>query len=100
MDLATILSVGAAIIIALVTVVGFIIKIFPRNVSWKEPINKIGSRLDILETRFEAFEKELGSLTTSLVQESERTDKEVDRLTQKIEKLTDLMIKMISDGFK
>lgn len=100
MDLTTILSVGAAMIMALVAVGSFIYKLGQPKDHKKDPLSEISEENKVLKTKQEALEKELDNLTTSLVQESERTDREVDRLYKKIDDLSVMIMKVITDSFK
>lgn len=87
-----------AIITAVVAVITLIIKFWPKP--WLVQISSLEKDNSVLQTKIESIEKEIDSLTTSLVQESERNDKNIHHMNQKIEKITDLMIRMIQDTSK
>ena len=84
------LAVGA------VTIMGFIIQTFKKD--WRDPVNTLALRVTKIET-------EVGNLPRSMAAAQQisddhdlRMEKDLIRLETKMEKITDLMIKMLTDA--
>ena len=88
---------GAAIVVALAAVAGLLVKIFKREKPWTKGQTELKLRVTKLESSSDSISKRVDDLKDTVEDHDRRDGKDFERLETKIEKLTDLMIKMISD---
>ena len=88
---------GAAIVVALAAVMGLLVQIFKREKPWTKGQNELKLKVIKLESESESISKRVDSLKSIIEDHDRRDEKDFERLATKIEKLTDLMIRMISD---
>ena len=88
---------GAAIIVALAAVAGLLVQIFKREKPWTKGQTELKLRVTKLESSSDSISKRVDDLKDTVEDHDRRDGKDFERLEIKIEKLTDLMIKMISD---
>jgi len=93
-------GVGAAIIVALAAVLGLIIQFFRREKPWQKGQASLKLRTTKLETQTDNLSKQIDDVKSIIEDHDRRDEKDFERIETKIEKLTDLMIKMISDNDK
>lgn len=90
-------GVGAAIIVALAAVLGLIIQFFRREKPWQKGQTELKLRVTKLESESVNLSKQIDNVKSIIEDHDRRDEKDFERLETKIEKLTDLMIRMISD---
>lgn len=88
----------AAITVAVAAVGGLIIQWAKKDKPWRKGQTELTIRLTAIETKAESISDSLDSVKKLLEEHESRDQKDFDRIESKIEKLTDLMIKMLSDG--
>ncbi len=88
---------GAAIVVALAAVAGLLVQIFKREKPWTKGQTELKLRVTKLESSSDSISKRVDDLKDTVEDHDRRDGKDFERLETKIEKLTDLMIKMISD---
>ena len=88
----------AAIIVALAAIGGLIIQFFKKDKPWRRAQEKHNIRLTALDEQVKALSKRADNLKEALQAHDGRDEKDFERLEAKIEKLTDLMIDMLSDN--
>lgn len=87
----------AAVIVALAAVLGLLVQIFKREKPWTKGQTELKLRVTKLESSSDSISKRVDDLKDTVEDHDRRDGKDFERLETKIEKLTDLMIKMISD---
>lgn len=90
-------GVGAAIVVALAAVLGLLVQFFKREKPWSKGQTELKLRVTKLEGESASVSKRVDDLKDTVEDHDRRDGKDFERLETKIEKLTDLMIKMISD---
>lgn len=93
-------GVGAAIIVALAAVLGLVIQFFRREKPWQKGQASLKLRTIKLESQTDNLSKQIADVKSIIEDHDRRDEKDFERIETKIEKLTDLMIKMISDDNK
>ena len=88
----------AAIIVAVAAVGGLIIQWVKRDKPWRQGQTDLTIRVSTTEAKVDNIDDTLGSIKKMLEEHESRDQKDFERIETKIEKLTDLMIKMLSDG--
>ena len=88
----------AAIIVAVAAVGGLIIQWAKKDKPWRKGQTELTIRLTAIEARVENIDDSLDTVKKMLDEHESRDQKDFERIETKIEKLTDLMIKMLSDG--
>jgi len=94
LDLGTI----AAIIVAVAAVGGLIIQWVKKEKPWKKGQTKLELKITAMEGRMESIDDSLDTIKIMLTEHETRDEKDFDRVEAKIEKLTELMIKLLSKG--
>lgn len=94
LDLGTI----AAIVVAVAAVGGLIIQWAKRDKPWRKGQTDLTIQMTAIEGRVESIDVSLSNIKKMLEEHEARDEKDFERIETKIEKLTDLMIKMLSDG--
>lgn len=87
----------AAVTVALAAVMGLLVQIFKREKPWTKGQTELKLRVIKLESSSDSISKRVDDLKDTVEDHDRRDGKDFERLETKIEKLTDLMIKMISD---
>jgi chromosome segregation ATPase len=82
---------------AITLVVGALLRYFKRDFSWREPVQTLERRITSLEAKIENLEIKIGSAQDNTQTNTQNIQSRLDKCEQKIEKLTDIMIKYISD---
>jgi len=83
--------------VAAIAVAGFIAQSFKRETPWKDPISKLTTTVVKLETQVTQISDKMDD-TQRIIQEQEnRNERDFDRIYERLEKVTDLMIDMIRD---
>ena len=90
-------GVFAAIVVALAAVLGLLVQFFKREKPWQKGQASLKLRVTKLESATDSLSKQIDDVKSSIEDHDRRDEKDFERLETKIEKLTDLMIKMISD---
>lgn len=88
----------AAITVAMAAVAGLIVQFFKKDKPWKRIQEKHNIRLTTLEEQVKSQSKRVDNLKEALAAHDGRDEKDFERLEGKIEKLTDLMIDMLTDN--
>jgi len=88
---------GAAIVVALAAVLGLIVQFFRREKPWQKGQADLKLRVTKLESESENLIRQINDVKSIIEDHDRRDEKDFERLETKIEKLTDLMIRMISD---
>ncbi len=88
---------GAAIVVALAAIIGLFVQFFKREKPWFKGQTELKLRVTKLESESDSISKRVDDLKNTVEDHDRRDGKDFERLETKIEKLTDLMIKMISD---
>ena len=91
MDWATI----AAIVVAIAAVIGIIIQIFKREKPWQKVTNTQKLQISAIELELKHLHESLDLLRKEINDNDEHYQKDFERIENKIEKLTDLMIQLI-----
>jgi len=87
----------AAVTVAVAAVIGLIVQFFKRDKPWKRTQEKHNIRIITLEEQTKALSKRVDNLKELVNTHDLRDEKDFERLEGKIEKLTDLMIDMLTD---
>lgn len=82
---------------AITLVVGALFRYFKKDHEWQDPVQTLERRITALEAKIENLEIKIGSAQDHTATNTQNIQARVDRCEQKIEKLTDIMIKYISD---
>ena len=90
----------AALTVAVAAVAGIIIQAIKREKPWKRSQNEHNLRLITLELHMKAVEEKIDTLKQTVEDHDHRDEKDFERIEAKIEKLTDLMIGMLSSSGK
>ncbi len=93
-------GVGAAMIVAIAAILGLIIQFFRREKPWQKVQAELKLRTTKLESDTGNLSKQIDDVKSIIEDHDRRDEKDFERIETKIEKLTDLMIKMISDDNK
>ncbi len=88
---------GAAIVVALAAVLGLLVQFFKREKPWTKGQTELKLRVTKLESESENLIRQIDDVKSIIEDHDRRDEKDFERLETKIEKLTDLMIRMISD---
>ncbi len=88
----------AAIIVAVAAVGGLIIQWAKKDKPWRKGQTDLTIKLTAIESKVENIDDSLDTVKKMLEEHESRDEKDFERIETKIEKLTDLMIKMLSDG--
>jgi len=88
---------AAAIVVALAAVIGLLVQIFKREKPWTKGQTELKLKIIKLETESDSLSKRVDNIKSAIDDHDRRDEKDFERLETKIEKLTDLMIRMISD---
>jgi len=88
----------AAIIVAVAAIGGLIIQWAKKDKPWRKGQTELTIRLTAIEAKVESIDDSLDTVKKMLDEHDSRDQKDFERIETKIEKLTDLMIKMLSDG--
>lgn len=95
-DPATASAATAAVVMAVVAVFTIVMRFWPKPL--RPTVERIDNELSVLIEKNKSLEKEVTDLKLELKAEVDRTDKDIERLDAKNEKLTDLMIRILQDG--
>jgi len=90
-------GVGAALVVAIAAILGLLIQFFKREKPWTKGQTELKLRVTKLESATDSLSKQIDDVKSIIEDHDRRDEKDFERLETKIEKLTDLMIKMISD---
>ena len=93
MDWAT----AAGIIVAAAAIIGLIIQFFKKDKPWRDSVEKHNLRISSIEIEIKHISEGLEQLRNNISDHDERDQRDFERLENKIEKLTDLMIQLIQD---
>jgi len=88
----------ATVVVAIAAVGGLILQISRKDKPWKRAQEKHNIRLTTLEEQVKSLSKRIDSVNSALQAHDKRDEKDFGRLEGKIEKLTDLMINLLSDN--
>lgn len=94
LDLGTI----AAIIVAVAAVGGLIIQWVKKEKPWKRGQTELEIKIAAIDSKVDNIDDSLDIIKNMLTEHEARDEKDFDRIEAKIEKITDLMIKMLSDS--
>ena len=86
----------AAVIVALAAIGGLLVQFFKRDKPWRKGQQDLKERASLLESRVENIATRVEELKGKIEDHDRRDEKDFERIEGKIEKLTDLMIKMLS----
>jgi len=95
-DPATTYAAVAAMIMATVAVLTIVMRFWPKSL--RPLVERIDNEQSALSEKNKTLEKEVLNLKSSLKEEVDQTDKDIERLNAKNEKLTDLMIRILQDA--
>ena len=90
-------TIIAGIAVAAVTIAGFITQSFKRETPWKDPVSKLHTAVGKLETQLSEVSTRIDNTQQTMKEQGVRNEKDFDRILERIEKVTDLMIDMIRD---
>lgn len=79
-----------------VAIGGYIIQNFRRENKWKDPVNELSNRVIKTETEIESHKHRLNSIEQEVKDHEEKNHKHHDRIYDRMEEMTDMMIKLIS----
>jgi len=90
-------GVGAALVVAIAAILGLLIQFFKREKPWTKGQTELKLRVTKIESDLGSVSKQIDDVKSIIEDHDRRDEKDFERIETKIEKLTDLMIKMISD---
>lgn len=90
-------TIIAGVAVALVTIAGFITQSFKRETPWKDPVSKLNTAVVKLETQLSEVSTRIDNTQQSVKEQGLRNEKDFDRILERLEKVTDLMIDLIRD---
>ena len=88
----------AAIIIAIAAILGILIQWVKRDKPWRKGQTDLTIRMTTIEGRVENINESIESSKKLIEEHETRDQKDFERIETKIDKLTDLMINIISNG--
>ena len=92
----TVVALIGALAVGSVALMGYIIQNFKKDY-WREPVNKLDLRIARLEMNVKNLPQTI-AITQQISDDHDvRLEKDLVRLEAKMEKITDLMIKMLTD---
>lgn len=89
-------STVAAVVVAIVAVIGLFIQFFKNERPWKKLQDKHHIRLTQLEEQLKATVIRLEDVRKDLDELDARDSKDIERIEAKIEKIMDMMIQLLS----
>lgn len=87
----------AAVTVAVAAIMGLLVQFFKRDKPWRRTQEKHNIRLTSLEEQIKSLSKRIDNMKEMAQAHDSRDEKDFERLEGKIEKLTDLMIDMLTD---
>ena len=87
----------AAMTVAVAAVIGIIIQAIKKEKPWKKAQSDHNLRLTSLELQTKSLTEKVDQLKEMIDDHDHRDEKDFERLENKIEKLTDIMIGMLQD---
>lgn len=90
----------AAITVAVAAVAGIIIQAFKREKPWKKAQTEQNLRLTSIEFQTKSLTEKMDQLKEMIDDHDHRDEKDFERLENKLEKLTDLMIGLLQGDKK
>jgi len=92
-------TILGGIVVVVSAIVGYMNQSFRRDMPWKDPIAKMNAAVIKMETRVEQAISKTEDVSTHLQEHEMRNERDFDRVLERLEKVTDLMIDLIrSDG--
>ena len=91
------ISIIGGIAVACVTFVGFLKQVFKKDTSWKDPIDNLNKTVVMLETEVKSLSSKVKDVQNSVADQEGRYVRDLDRIHERLEKVTDLMIDMLRD---
>ena len=88
-------TIISGIAIAFVVVAGYIHQNFKKETPWKDPIDKLNTLVIKLESTLASLNSKIDDTNHALSDHEVRNDKDFDRVHERLEKVTDLMIDML-----
>lgn len=88
----------AAVIVAIAAIMGLFVQFFKKDKPWRRAQEKHNIRLTALEEQMKAQTKRTDTLKEAVQAHDDRDEKDFERIETKIEKLTDLMIDVLTDN--
>ncbi len=88
----------AAIIVAFAAIIGILIQFFKKERPWRKAQEEHNIRLTTLEGQTKSLSERVDILKDAIEAHDKRDEKDFERLEGKIEKLTDLMIDLLTDN--
>lgn len=89
------ISIIGGVAVACVTFFGFIRQAFKKETPWKDPLDKLNSAVVRLETELKSLNEKLGDVQDSVDDQEARYIRDFDRMHERLEKVTDLMIDIL-----
>lgn len=89
-------STVAAVVVAIVAVIGLLMQFFKNERPWKKLQDKHHIRLTQLEEQLKSTIAQLASVRKDLDDLDARDSKDIERIENKIEKIMDMMIQLLS----
>lgn len=90
-------TIFGGIVVAAITVAGFLIQNFKQSAPWKDPVSKLNTTVVRLETEMQTLTNKIENNEKELINHDIRNERDFERLHERLEKITDLMIKMLSE---
>lgn len=88
----TSLTILGATVVVVTGIFGFMIQYFRKDNLWKDPLNKVVTKVVRIDTEIQGSNQRLDELQKTIEDHDERDQRDFDRIEKKLEKLTDLMI--------
>ena len=88
-------TIISGIAISVVVFAGYIHQTFKNESPWKEPIERLNTLVVKLETNILSLSSKIDDVQHNLTEHEIRNDKDFDRVHERLEKVTDLMIDML-----
>ena len=93
-------TIIAGVVVAAVTIAGYVSQSFKRETPWKDPVSKLNTTVVKLESQLSEISTRIDT-TQQLVKDQDlRNEKDFDRILERLEKVTDLMVDLIREGTK
>lgn len=91
------ITIIGGIAVTAITIAGFLIQNFKQAMPWKDPVSKLNTTVVRLETEMQTLMNKIENNEKDLTSHDVRNERDFERLHERLEKITDLMIKMLSD---
>ena len=90
-------TIVGGIAVAAITIAGYLNQSFRRDMPWKDPIAKMNATVIKLESQLSQALSKVDDVQRDLQDHESRNERDFDRILERLEKVTDLMIDMIRD---